>query len=698
MFAAIARPFSAIVSSLRPKKGTKTDGGAESRADAPKARSLIRRNPETRPFDRLPESLPAVEPGPTSAKAEPSAVLAMLLRPYELSNEATKSDSPSASARAQTLAAPQLPTTRPAEMVRPEASMNGGGPVQGKLVRALKAQTPVTPAVAAYPLPALPVLMRPTEHGGVKISTDATDTTGKPRASILADKPPIRRSVLDHPLPALPVSLRPTEHGGVKINMDTPPSPTNKPRAPILKHQNPCPVSVHPLPALPAKISTDTSDKHGTSILDHQTPTRPSVMAHPFFALAMSLRPIEPTNRDAKKYMNAPPPARVRVPQAHKAQTSPTRFATMANPPPVLPASLGLQEPTNGDAALGRWRGPANRNEISTDTPPAVGTKDTQNLKSQIPATGLATANPFTMPQHPIEPTDGGDEICRDAIAYVETNPSQIRKVQVPGTPPARPSVMEHPFFALAMSLRPIGSDEDTSESAYSPSTHIGKPKDRTPEPKSPVRPAVMARPLPEPTVPLHRKENTNGVEASTQIPDALPRALSPQKPDLRGLKRPNHNTITPGSTPEHPAAQYLLGEEVQGRKCPQCPPSRRPFGTQVALQMHLASGYHGRESKDLTQPSSNDHPETSPRTSSRSTSRQSDNDPATPPPQGATPSRVSTRDIPVSTFASTLIQQISAALSGTTRVTILDHLLQGIDTDLPETQSTRSPPPSFLC
>lgn len=519
----------------------------------------------------------------------------------------------------------------------------------------------------------------------------STDTAGKPRASILADKPPTRRSVLAHPLPALPVSLRPTEHGGVKISMDISPSPTNKPSAPILQHQNPCPVSVHPLPALPAKTSTDTSSKHGAPILDHQTPTRPSVMAHPFFALAMSLRPIEPTNRDAKIFLNAPPSVRVRIPQAHKSQTPPTKTAAMANKPPVLPISLRLQEPTNDDATLSRWSGPANGNEISTDIPPALGIKATQSLKSEIPPTGPAMANPFAMPQHPIEPTNG-DGICRDAIAYAETKPSQTPKVQTPGTPPARPSVMAHPFFALAMSLRPIGSDEDADESAYSPSTRIGKPNDRTPKPKAPTRPAAMAPPPPEPTVSLHRGESRNSVEASTQIPDVLPRALAPQKPDLRGLKRPNHNIITPGSTPERPAAQYSLGEEAEGRKCPQCPPSRKLFRTQVALQMHLASDYHERESKVPTQPSSSGYPETSPRTSSRGTSRHSDNDPATPPPmKGATPSRVSTRDIPVSTFASALIQQISTALSGTTRVTILDHLLQGIDTDLPETQSTHS-------
>lgn len=690
MFAAISRPFSAIVSSLRPKKSTKIDGDAEGRADAPKARTLARRNLETRPFERLPESLPAAEPGPARAKPESSAVLAMLLR-----NETTKSDPPSASTRAQTLAAPQLhvPTTRPAETVRPEVSTNNGGPVQGILIRPLKAQTLVTPAVVAHPLPALPVPPRQMEHGGAKISTD---TAGGPRASILADKPPTQRSVLAHPLPALPVSLRPTEPGGVKINMDTPPSSTNKPRAPILQYQDLRPVSVHLLPAfpaLPAKIGTDTSNKHGTPVPDHQTPTRPSVMAHPFFELAMSLRPIEPTNKDAKIYMNAPPPARVKVPRAHKAQPPPTGPVVMENPSPVLPASLNLKEPTNGYAAPSRWGGPANRNEISTDTPPDVEIRATQSPKPQPPTTGPVTANPFAMPQHPIEPTDG-DEICRDAIAYVETKPSQIRKVQAPGTPPARLSVMAHPFFALAMSLRPIGSDEDTGESADSPPTRIGKPKDRTPEPKSPTGPAAMTRPFFEPTVSLHRKESTNSVEASTQIPDALP---APQRPDLRGLKRPNHKIITPGSTPERPAAQYLLGEEAQGRKCPQCPPSRRPFGTQVALQMHLASGYHERESNALAQPSRSDYPETSPRTSSRGTSRQGDSDPATPPPQGGVPSRVSTRDAPVSAFASALIQQINTALSGTTRVTILDHLLQGIETDLPETQSTRSPPTFLL-
>lgn len=255
---------------------------------------------------------------------------------------------------------------------------------------------------------------------------------------------------------------------------------------------------------------------------------------------------------------------------------------------------------------------------------------------------------------------------------------------------------MAHPFFALAMSLRPLGVSDDDSgagQSAYSSSARIEGPRDQPRAPKAPPRappkaPAAMMRPGSEPTVSMRQREGTNNAEASTNIPDAL-RALAPQTPEPRAPNKRRGNAITPGPAPERPAAQYVLGEEAQSRKCPQCPPHRNPFKTQNALKMHLASGYHERENQALTQPASSNQPAnsnppgTAPRTSSRGAVRHGDSDPATPSQQG----RVPTRDVVVSTLASAVIQQISERLAGTARITVLDQLLEGIDVDLPETQ-----------
>lgn len=266
---------------------------------------------------------------------------------------------------------------------------------------------------------------------------------------------------------------------------------------------------------------------------------------------------------------------------------------------------------------------------------------------------------------------------------------------------------MEHPFFALAMSLRPIGisdGDSDAGESAYSSSARIERPYARVENPRNkplapkdlrapPKAPAAMMRPGFEPTVSVRRREGMNNAEASTHTPDALPRALTPQNPEPQAPNWRKNNAITPGAAPESPTAQPALGEEAQSRRCPQCHPNRMLFKTQTALKMHLASGYHERENQVPTQPASSNHPDTAPRVSSRGTVRHGDNDPATPSQQG----RVPTRDVVVSALASAVIQQISETLIGTARITVLDHLLEEIDVNLPGTQS-KPPYPVFLC
>lgn len=114
-------------------------------------------------------------------------------------------------------------------------------------------------------------------------------------------------------------------------------------------------------------------------------------------------------------------------------------------------------------------------------------------------------------------------------------------------------SVMDHPFFALAMSLRP----KETTESGGEDAKGGIKPHDILPTTSSD-----------EPKTPHHTKPTITTTAPSSTV-KATPRTL-----------------------------QHILDEE-NWFKCPKCPPSNKLFKSDLALRMHLASGIHQQGSDD---------------------------------------------------------------------------------------------------
>lgn len=574
--------------------------------------------------------------------------------------------------------------------VPPSATI--GNPNARTLERRNPEAPPAKPTVIApqrpekVPLRALPTPLLPEEE---PTSTAANYNTGapfydnfdKPRALPAEQKPSTRSSIMAHPVfanedapplastdrlrartlekrtlkePAVMALLRSTEStgGGVSINIDT-----------------------QPLASV---------DKPRTRTLNPNSPERPAVAAparsegHRLPALSVVPLPKKSTNGNANSYTGALPSASI---DKSRAQILEKKY-------PEIPAMMGplrSMESTGGGV------------KISVGTPPSAGVGEPrapvlEKKSPEMPPTRSAVMAPV-FPQE----TMSGDT----------TPPPLVETRTPPKTPSERPSVMAHPFFALAMSLRPMGiSDEDTSRNSRGPPPSARtdmQRRGRTREPKTPAtRPVAMAPPSPEPMIPLQKEMDSPGdADASSYPPDALPVPLKSQKPDRppnSGVNNTHSNILEP---PARVTPQYTSGTESQLRKCPQCPPGGKLFRTELALTQHLASGFHRRESEALNQPTSSGLPSTTSRAgnrSSRGSSKRSGNDPAMPPPlllppQGATPTIVRA---PVSASASASIQKIIAALASTTRVTVPEHLLHGIDAALTETQG--APPPPSIC
>lgn len=550
-------------------------------------------------------------------------------------------------------------SARPDEPINKDAKINGGS-LPSNSVYTAKAGAPEQKPPGNPTIPAVTVPPRP---GGVQ-------------------------------LPVYPTSLRPIgpTNGNANSNLGAPPyAGVDEPkvRAPGQKP-----------PGIPPTIPAVTG------------PPRPGGVQLP-----TSLRAIEPTNGNANSNIGAPPYANVDKPEAQTLQEKPppTRSSVMATPSIELAMSPSSKEPNE-------------KAKVNIDAPSSASIDGPRAriLEKQTPETPAARPAVIA-PLRPKEPTTEDPKPHTDIPPPVETVAPQILELQPPGTPLKRPSVMEHPFFALAMSLRPVGIldiDESASGSALPPSRSDRAKAIHRNLQTPPKIPAAMANSSPGPKIPLPNETDTSSdPEASTRPPDALPRPLNPQKkptpqkkpdrsrnPNLQGPESRGRNLGTPRPIPVPPTTvtpQDALGGGSRLLKCSKCPPSRKQFKNEKGLTQHLESGYHERESETLNLPPSSDLPNATSRTSSRSSrsyGRQSDNDPATPPQQDTAPStsrRLPTRNAPVPVSAvdvAASIQKITAALARTTRVTVSDHLLHGIDAALSETQSTPySPIPSLF-
>ncbi|KAL0632379.1 RNA helicase [Maublancomyces gigas] len=662
--------------------------------DSPGARILERRAPEA-----LPER-PEVS-APRHSGKYPMSVLPVSPRPDESTNRDAKIngdslfsnsvDKPKARTPEQHSPFRRYSSVEPATSIRPREptvedsktytdvplSVTTGARI---LERRTPEAPPARPEVPAprrsgkYPMSVLPVLPRPDEptNKDTKINGDSlfSNSVDTPKARTPEQKSPRKP-------PTIPAVTVPPHPGGVQL----PVYPTSLPLIGPTNGNANSNTGVPPYASVDEPKARAPRQKPGTP------PTIPVVAIPPRSGgvqLPTSLCPTGTTNGNANSDPGAPPYANVDKPEAQTLQqnTPPARSPVVSIPLFELAMSSSSKKP-NEEA------------KINTDAPSSasVGGPRTRILEKQTLETPAARPAVIA-PLRSKEPTTEDAKTHTDIPPPVETATPQILKLQPPGTLPERPSVVE-----FAMSLRPVGVagiSESASRSAL-PSGRGDRAKASYRELQTPPTvPAATANSTPGPKMPLINETNT-----LSDPPDALPRLLNPQKkanprsrnPKLLGPKSRDRNVSTPRPIPVPPTTATphdALGGGSRLLKCPKCPPSCKQFKNEKSLTQHLASGYHERKSETLDLPNSTS--KTSSR-SSRGHGKQSDNGPSTLPQQPTasnTGRRPSARSalVPVSAEAiAASIQKITAALAGTTRVTVSDHLLHGIDAALSETQ-----------